>query len=637
MKPKINTSYRSHGKWGDFLACIIPTIWCFNILVNSSFILRLVEWQNEASLFTVRIRGRQWYWIYKFELRNVIDLMSVPKNIGWNKWIIQTGNSIEIADDYYYALKLRAQNEWLLDCWEKSSKTLKKYIKTNDALFLDGIYTTLPNKKIQMLDSDNYYITGSQPQILEKTLNDNFLSFFKKKKLKFKWMENFYVDNSTNLNFYLQKIFSRKLWARKYYKNFSSKSVASNHIVLGSVINKKAFLLKKKIKNLIFEYEYFLKNQAYFEKEVPFLNLNNKKVHLHDTTRLSKKRMFQKMPILITKNYIYLHDIETIKNQTVNKKKTKVSVAVKAINYLNKNSIDYLLKLKASQKKKHKNIYEYFFEKIKTVSFLKQKKVIPVPVVKKKNFFSYFASLFFRKKKKSIAPGLSKVDPVFFEKITKGGLNANFNTTRTIERKMLSDAYYLVLRQKRYKRKKSINSRIIGKYNMQTKDVVKTTTETDKPYLFSNQIIKSLDFDPNALYRLIKKNKTKTETFSVQLSRRLLRTKKTLVLPAHANITLISNSYDVIHSWFIPALGIKIDCVPGRATHHTFFCDSTGFYYGQCAEICGRYHHHMPIRLCVVPFEHFLIWWTHFGLPKLLYTLPKKKIETDYGIKKFVW
>ena len=64
MKPKIYTSFRSHGKWGDFLACIVPSIWCFNILVNSNFILKLTEWQSESTIFTIRIRGRQWYWVY---------------------------------------------------------------------------------------------------------------------------------------------------------------------------------------------------------------------------------------------------------------------------------------------------------------------------------------------------------------------------------------------------------------------------------------------------------------------------------------------------------------------------------------------------------------------------------------------
>jgi heme/copper-type cytochrome/quinol oxidase subunit 2 len=117
----------------------------------------------------------------------------------------------------------------------------------------------------------------------------------------------------------------------------------------------------------------------------------------------------------------------------------------------------------------------------------------------------------------------------------------------------------------------------------------------------------------------------------------MLRTQRTLVLPAHVNITAITNSYDVVHSWFIPGLGIKIDCIPGRATHHTFYVDNVGFYYGQCAEICGRYHHHMPIRICALPFEHFLVWWHSFGLPKLLFTNNQKRFESYYSFRKYVW
>jgi hypothetical protein len=91
-------------------------------------------------------------------------------------------------------------------------------------------------------------------------------------------------------------------------------------------------------------------------------------------------------------------------------------------------------------------------------------------------------------------------------------------------------------------------------------------------------------------------------------SNRLLNTTTLLVLPTNKHISIISNSFDVVHSWFIPGLGIKIDCVPGRSTHHTLYIDSPGFYYGQCAEVCGRFHHHMPIKVCALVFEHFLLW-----------------------------
>ena len=113
--------------------------------------------------------------------------------------------------------------------------------------------------------------------------------------------------------------------------------------------------------------------------------------------------------------------------------------------------------------------------------------------------------------------------------------------------------------------------------------------------------------NPTRYYRMLRKNRVRSEKMPVSISKRLLRVKRTLVIPTHINITAITNSYDVVHSWFIPGLGLKMDCVPGRSTHHTFYVDNCGFYYGQCAEICGRYHHHMPIRVCALPFEHFLI------------------------------
>ena len=81
-----------------------------------------------------------------------------------------------------------------------------------------------------------------------------------------------------------------------------------------------------------------------------------------------------------------------------------------------------------------------------------------------------------------------------------------------------------------------------------------------------------------------------------------------LVLPGSSHVNIITNSYDVVHSWFVPGLGIKMDCVPGRSTHHYFYFDCYGVYYGQCAEICGRFHHHMPIKVAITSLEYFKLW-----------------------------
>ena len=109
-----------------------------------------------------------------------------------------------------------------------------------------------------------------------------------------------------------------------------------------------------------------------------------------------------------------------------------------------------------------------------------------------------------------------------------------------------------------------------------------------------------------------------TEKIQYYNNMRLLRLNKMLFLPSNLQLSVVTNSFDVIHSWFIPGLGLKMDCVPGRSTHHTLYIDLPGIYYGQCAEICGRFHHHMPIRVCALDLEHYLLWFNHYVLPSIV-------------------
>jgi heme/copper-type cytochrome/quinol oxidase subunit 2 len=163
---------------------------------------------------------------------------------------------------------------------------------------------------------------------------------------------------------------------------------------------------------------------------------------------------------------------------------------------------------------------------------------------------------------------------------------------------------YFAFKQQRYKARKLIPM-VAKKYT----DDLGNEKVAKNNFTLNNQYSVETDLEnPTRHYRMLRKNKVRSETMPIVVSKRLLRVKKTLVLPTHINITAVTNSYDVVHSWFIPGLGLKMDCVPGRSTHHTFYIDNAGFYYGQCAEICGRYHHHMPIRVCALPFEHFLVW-----------------------------
>lgn len=199
---------------------------------------------------------------------------------------------------------------------------------------------------------------------------------------------------------------------------------------------------------------------------------------------------------------------------------------------------------------------------------------------------------------------------------------------------------YLAFKQKRYAVRKKFAIKKKYSHNI-ANDQGPVTTNKSKLRL--RVLLKNNYFDAISEskatrdYKLFKKGKKFNDNLPVPLARRILRTRRTLVLPAHVNITAITNSYDVVHSWFIPSLGLKLDCVPGRSTHHVVYIDSVGFYYGQCAEICGRYHHHMPIRVYALPFEHFLLWWHSYGAPKFLFTKSSKKANVYYSNSKYTW
>ena len=81
---------------------------------------------------------------------------------------------------------------------------------------------------------------------------------------------------------------------------------------------------------------------------------------------------------------------------------------------------------------------------------------------------------------------------------------------------------------------------------------------------------------------------------------RLLEVDNQLVLPANVPIRFLITSTDVLHSFAVPSLGIKVDACPGRLNHVSTFIKRTGCFYGQCSEICGTGHAFMPIAVRVV-------------------------------------
>jgi len=89
---------------------------------------------------------------------------------------------------------------------------------------------------------------------------------------------------------------------------------------------------------------------------------------------------------------------------------------------------------------------------------------------------------------------------------------------------------------------------------------------------------------------------------------RLLAVDNEMVVPVNTVIRLLTTSADVIHSFAVPSLGVKVDSVPGRINEYWFEATREGILYGQCSELCGRDHAFMPIAVRVVSQEQFDNW-----------------------------
>lgn len=89
---------------------------------------------------------------------------------------------------------------------------------------------------------------------------------------------------------------------------------------------------------------------------------------------------------------------------------------------------------------------------------------------------------------------------------------------------------------------------------------------------------------------------------------RLLETDNVIVLPVNTNVRVQMTSADVIHSWAVPALGVKTDTVPGRLNETWLNIEKEGYYFGQCSELCGRLHAFMPITIKAVSAEEYEAW-----------------------------
>jgi len=109
---------------------------------------------------------------------------------------------------------------------------------------------------------------------------------------------------------------------------------------------------------------------------------------------------------------------------------------------------------------------------------------------------------------------------------------------------------------------------------------------------------KSLEFDSY----IIPTNDLETSGF------RLIDVDNRIILPTNSHIRVIVTAADVLHSWTVPRLGVKIDATPGRLNQTNIFINRSGLFFGQCSEICGVNHRFMPIVIESIPANKFIQW-----------------------------
>lgn len=104
---------------------------------------------------------------------------------------------------------------------------------------------------------------------------------------------------------------------------------------------------------------------------------------------------------------------------------------------------------------------------------------------------------------------------------------------------------------------------------------------------------------------------------------RLLTVDNPAIVPVDTNVRVLITASDVIHSWSVPAFGVKMDAVPGRVNETWFKATEVGTYRGQCSQLCGVWHGFMPVVVKVVSKEDFAKWVADKKAPAAADTTPQ--------------
>lgn len=679
FNPVINTSLRGHGKWGDFLVALIPLSWCANILINSNFILRMIEWQNESSLFTLRIQGKQWYWVYKFDATTATSVFAAPKNIGNDKWLVWTPNDVLVSDSYYQAIQVAAHVEFRRDSLVELKKQdlLPKIITENSlmSIKLEDSDTTCIATKPSGYTSKEFFLRRKAKL---KSFNRNIpksnislgLNLLAKKTTKktTTLYPNFTspVSEVVTLNIGLPRLNATKF--KNFYKSdYAFKLIPTRapqeHRILRFITSRtKQFLASRYPKHINWEsitrtlgFKGLLPQFPRIKATPDLANLTYSSLYnLCVTTLVPEwilkrekklgKRALNFIRVLepklntwvIITNYAYLcqplpnsgfshYDYLAVDDTYNPMGNVRPETSVGPVRFISTPLNMAVLDSKSV-------MTDFFF----TTKWSVNGETITTKVPHLETFWGFRQKKYKRRREFLFAPKLD-YDPITYKVIGEIKINPLSDKKVILPKRVVKDQQFHTLNEDDSFNFLGHNYTRVFKCASETFLTKDLSVEGSEKFLTKQlKEADNLKATPYTYYRAVRFAKQRTDLLSITLARRLLRVNRTLILPAHVNITVVTNSYDVVHSWFIPGLGIKMDCVPGRSTHHTFYIDNVGLYYGQCAEICGRFHHHMPIRVCALPFDQFLVWWFKRGLPRLNRLNEKVKKLNEEGSGRYI-
>lgn len=766
--PKIVTSYRSHGRWGDLAICLIPIFWCANILSHSNYMLRTIEWQEDGSIIYLRVRGKQWYWVYKWDIPNYSRIEDMPVIVGRGT-VPTTENHVEISRELRGRIiekpmfKSERQDEVLTnsDTWQSRNrwinirkslsgviKPLTTYTYTNAQIQrqitgsnivseypyrcitrgVKGLLYAHPFKIKQFLthvqtpDRELHDTVFENEGLMSRINHRSTIHFLRAIQLDLKmasgWVRS-WDSNPLRISFiskfiypharrlhptmlktlYTPAIFEPYSMHKKLPLNRTSNYYIEGGRQLEGLIFKQLhrdsldFLLKKSCVYLN-QNRYGVRNGGLFclatmvewnlyselrhhwysptpESEAPA----QWKWAFFDIERVGVTPPMYREMIMKRQKVMYAHIWKKLASDIRNLHKNRYQQTFLYVRYFHVlNKLDELQKrpkhsmanvvIDQSLINPREQLRRYYYIKcwFKYHLVRSMHMVLLQHALEERWYISNINDVW--------RPGVKySYQNKVHENFIKNAMQFTNLTDKHLQKPQTFETFVEHFKNKMQKRSEIrwIQDNFLGKnlYKlMKGKQILKLnrfdsnleTIRTAEPNMHLTVIQKRVDItkfttklddrdytpirnskriqavywegddlhvEEHPTYHLsaadefrkppefpAPKDSLRPYEDHYESNRRLLWLNRMLLVPSRLAITITTNSYDVVHSWFVPGLGMKLDCVPGRATHHVIRINGEGYYYGQCAEVCGRKHHHMPIKLRAMRFKFFAYWWT---------------------------